>query len=336
VPSWSAVSSHARSKPVSAFERQFGFRLRGSRIGQRDAPACATTGGRTAPPVDGGGSSSSVSQLARTASALSEDFHRVSIEVIARVLHHSRASGTTKLVLVGIANHCGDGGAYPSVATLMKYAGVSERTVQNALRDLKELGELIVAKNRGGSKNLDNGRRPNLYTVRVECPAGCDGTTNHKMPTVSTGAAECTPAVQNPVDPGVKPAAPKPSSEPPTEPSTGDSENHSGLGSSRLDDFQSSAKIPRPRRKAKAKRVLTPEQLQVSWQNFLRMNLGDLDDDVKVRGAAFLELQFDHGAIEPDKWAQRMIDKGEWDGFVAGFGLGSNRQAVWTDKNKSA
>lgn len=114
----------------------------------------------------------------------------------------------------------------------------------------------------------------------------------------------------------------------------GDSQNHSGPRS-RRDDFQSSPQIPRPRRKSKAKRVLTPEEFQASWQHFLHMDLEDLDTDRDVRNSAFFELIDQHGAIEPDKWAQGMIDRGEWSGFCASFDLGNNLEPRWAS-SKSA
>jgi Helix-turn-helix domain len=47
-----------------------------------------------------------------------------------------------KFVLVGLANHAGpDGtGAFPSVATLVRYTGLSERTVRTCLDRLEAAG----------------------------------------------------------------------------------------------------------------------------------------------------------------------------------------------------
>jgi hypothetical protein len=42
----------------------------------------------------------------------------MSIEAVATVLNHSKARGRAKLVLIGIANHLGDQGAWPSISTL--------------------------------------------------------------------------------------------------------------------------------------------------------------------------------------------------------------------------
>src|SRR5579864_925779 len=51
-------------------------------------------------------------------------------------------SSACKFVLVGLANHAGpDGtGASPSVATLVRYTGLSERTVRNCLHRLAAEG----------------------------------------------------------------------------------------------------------------------------------------------------------------------------------------------------
>jgi hypothetical protein len=123
------------------------------------------------------------------------------------VLHHSTANGTAKLVLLGIANHDGDGGAWPSIATLARYANVDPRTVQRAIGGLKLSGELDVVVQGGGGRALDDVFRPNLYRVKLRCPAGCSGGPRH----VVGGDAHVTPPV-TPVSPGgVTPTSPEPS-----------------------------------------------------------------------------------------------------------------------------
>ena len=104
----------------------------------------------------------------------------MSVEALAAVLHHSRAKGTAKLVLVGIANHDGDGGAWPTVATLAKYAGCEPRSVQRAIQSLVGKGELRVLVQAGGTADLADHRRPNQYRVLVACPPWCDRTTQHR------------------------------------------------------------------------------------------------------------------------------------------------------------
>lgn len=130
----------------------------------------------------------------------------MSIELMSTVLHHCSASATHKLVLLGIANHQGDGGAWPSIETLATYANVSRRTVTTALRDLEKRGDLICEPNMGR-----NGT--NLYWVSLRCPIECDRTTSHR--TLSHMELEQTHAISG-TDPcnitstPMKPASYKP------------------------------------------------------------------------------------------------------------------------------
>jgi len=105
----------------------------------------------------------------------------VSIESIAVCLHHSKSAGTDKLVLLGIANHDGDGGAWPSIETLAKYANTTERNVTRCIGNLITLGEVIRHTNQGGMAHYRNDKRPNRYDVLVRCPDLCDGTTQHRL-----------------------------------------------------------------------------------------------------------------------------------------------------------
>jgi hypothetical protein len=67
------------------------------------------------------------------------------------VLDYSEARLGAKLVLISIANHAKrDGtGAWPSVATIAREAGLSDRQVQNLLPDLEKLGELRIDREAG-------------------------------------------------------------------------------------------------------------------------------------------------------------------------------------------
>lgn len=152
----------------------------------------------------------------------------MSIEHMAMVLHHSKSKGTAKLVLLGIANHQGDGGAWPSVATLATYANVDARTVQRAIRQLVGRGELAVHSQAGGTRDTEDHSRPNLYEVLTSCPSYCDRSPNHRdtrklggrqlwirgVTPTSGGDASVTPPL-TPVSPGgVTPVSPEPSYEP--------------------------------------------------------------------------------------------------------------------------
>lgn len=105
----------------------------------------------------------------------------MSIESMTAAMHHSRSTGTARLVLIGIANHDSDGGAWPSIATLKKYAGgIDKRNIQRALDKLEELGEIRKQIQAGGTPDMRDDRRPNRYEFLLKCPDYCDRTTNHR------------------------------------------------------------------------------------------------------------------------------------------------------------
>lgn len=158
------------------------------------------------------------------------------------VWYHSAAEGSARLVLLAIADHDGEGGAWPSVATLARMARVSESTVVRARRALVDLGELTVHEQQGGGLALADHLRPNRYEIHLACPDWCDGTARHACrvcggrgehkaacaatdpdaPIASTeGVSPMTPPSG---DEGVSPMTPHPVSlvtpEPPKEPPT--------------------------------------------------------------------------------------------------------------------
>lgn len=105
-----------------------------------------------------------------------------SFEIMPIVLYHSRAEPLAKLVLIGIANHEGDGGAWPTIETLCKYTARGERAVQRAIRELEDLKEVVVHFNEGGDRSTAANRRPNRYEITLECPSECDRSRWHRCP----------------------------------------------------------------------------------------------------------------------------------------------------------
>ncbi len=125
----------------------------------------------------------------------------MSAEAVTVVLHHSQTEGTAKLVLWGIANHHSDAGAWPSIATLAKYTRVSERRVQQIIRDLEKMGEIAIEEQGG----LGQGQyKTNRYHILIQCPADCDGSLNHRTG-VKSGAIRGEAQGQS----GVKPISPE-------------------------------------------------------------------------------------------------------------------------------
>jgi len=88
----------------------------------------------------------------------------MAVEIMSAVLNNSKATGRAKLVLLGIANHQGDNGAWPSIGTLARYANASERSVKRDIQTLVELGELAVEVN-GAPTNSQY--KSNRYWVLV-------------------------------------------------------------------------------------------------------------------------------------------------------------------------
>jgi hypothetical protein len=109
----------------------------------------------------------------------------MSIEAMNLVLNYSKATGRAKLVLLGIANHFGDNGAWPSIETLARYANASERSVKRDIQELVELGELVVEVN---SAPMKSQYKTNLYWINVEA-----GVTTQVSRGDSSGKSGVTP-----------------------------------------------------------------------------------------------------------------------------------------------
>lgn len=89
------------------------------------------------------------------------------------MLEHSVSEGAARLVLISIANHDGEGGSWPSIATIARESRKSESTVRRAIKDLVDLGELVVHLNDGGTHKTRADRRPNRYELTID--PGNDG-----------------------------------------------------------------------------------------------------------------------------------------------------------------
>ncbi len=89
----------------------------------------------------------------------------MSVEAMARVLERCPLKGTQKLVLLGIANHDGDGGSWPGIDTLARYASVERRNAQRAVLDLVNDGWIVRHVNDGGNRRTRGDRRPNRYEI---------------------------------------------------------------------------------------------------------------------------------------------------------------------------
>lgn len=92
----------------------------------------------------------------------------MSVEALSLALNFPGVNAAERLVLIGIANHDGDGGSWPSMATLARYACVTERSVQRTIARLVERGLVSVSYNEGGTIKTRADRRPNSYVLHLE------------------------------------------------------------------------------------------------------------------------------------------------------------------------
>jgi hypothetical protein len=132
----------------------------------------------------------------------------MSIEATTAVLHHSKSEGTAKLVMWGIANHHSDSGAWPSIATLAKYACVTERRVQQIIRELEDMGEIQIDEQGGYG---DGQYKTNRYIILVQCPADCDGSLAHRTGVKSGASGVKSEVLRGEIQghSGVKPISPE-------------------------------------------------------------------------------------------------------------------------------
>lgn len=86
------------------------------------------------------------------------------IQVSNAVWQHSKSEGRARLVLLAIADHQGDIGAWPSIATLARMVNASERSVQRDIQTLVDLGELEVQISNAPTKQQ---YKSNLYWVKL-------------------------------------------------------------------------------------------------------------------------------------------------------------------------
>jgi hypothetical protein len=88
----------------------------------------------------------------------------MSIQVMQAVWQHSKADGRARLVLLAIADHQGEIGAWPSISTLARMVNASERSVQRDIDYLQNIGELEVHYQQAPTRNH---YKSNLYFVKL-------------------------------------------------------------------------------------------------------------------------------------------------------------------------
>jgi hypothetical protein len=119
----------------------------------------------------------------------------MSIEIMNAVWRHSKADGRARLVLLAIADHQGEIGAWPSLATLAKMVNASERSVQRDIDYLQNIGELEVHYQQAPVRNH---YKSNLYFVRLTGVTDYEsGVTNTDTGVTNTQRGVTTGVVQS-------------------------------------------------------------------------------------------------------------------------------------------
>ena len=116
----------------------------------------------------------------------------MSIQVMNAVWEHSKSTGRARLVLLAIADHQGEIGAWPSISTLAKMVNSSERSVQRDIQELQKLGELRVEVQNAPTRNQ---YKSNLYWVTLA------GVTESQSGVTNTASGVTADGVQNLIEP---------------------------------------------------------------------------------------------------------------------------------------
>lgn len=221
----------------------------------------------------------------------------MSAEAVTVVLHHSKAEGTAKLVLWGIANHHSDSGAWPSISTLAKYAAVSERRVQQIVRDLAASGEIAIEEQGGLGQNQ---YKTNRYFILLQCPEDCDGSLQHKTG-VKSGAVRGEIQSQS----GVKPVSPEPNKE---------LKKNLTVGSAEFDEFWN--EYPKKEGKKPAFKAFTSAIRRATFEDILAGVIRYKTSDKVQRGFIMLASRWlnedhwtDYHAPSPDSEAAERANK---------------------------
>ena len=112
------------------------------------------------------------------------------------VWQHSKADGRARLVLLAIADHQGEIGAWPSISTLAKMVNSSERSVQRDIQHLQSIGELKVEVQNAPTKSQ---YKSNLYWVTL--PGVTAGVTESQSGVTDSASGVTAGGVQTLIEP---------------------------------------------------------------------------------------------------------------------------------------
>ena len=120
----------------------------------------------------------------------------MSIEIMNAVWRESQSDGRARLVLLAIADHQGEIGAWPSIATLAKMVNASERSVQRDIQHLQAIGELKVEVQSAPTRSQ---YKSNLYWVTL--PGVTAGVTESQSGVTDLASGVTAGGVQTLIEP---------------------------------------------------------------------------------------------------------------------------------------
>ncbi len=144
------------------------------------------------------------------------------------VLKRSTMKGAARMVLVVIAESCGDDGkeAWPSIETIAARAAITRRAAQAGIRACQEAGELIVEEHMGGPLERPSRYRTHRYSIPLGAWRIAEGEEAGeeesrgvpRSPLNGSGVQSDASEGRNLTRSRGVPRSPKPSLEPPIEP----------------------------------------------------------------------------------------------------------------------
>lgn len=207
----------------------------------------------------------------------------MSISALTLGLYHSKATYSTRLVLIAIANFEGEMGAYPSHETIGRLSGgLNRRTVQRAIDDLVQMGELTEIRRQG---------QTNLYRVSISCPDDCDRTSSHRQK--DWGGVQTASGLQTAGGGGVQTAGDAVSR--PPEP-LDNRKNNPTVQSEQFDEFWN--QYPKKEGKKPAFKAFTSALRRATFEDILAGVIRYRTSDKVVRGYVMLASRW----LNEDHW----------------------------------
>lgn len=124
----------------------------------------------------------------------------MSVQAIAWVLENSTLKGTSRCVMVSIANHLGpDGSGWVHVRRVCAEAACSVDSYRRAVREAEAAGELRRLPHEGGGPRMHDRHRPNLF-VFPALEAASTGQADYHPPKAQEAKTRPSKAVSGDVD----------------------------------------------------------------------------------------------------------------------------------------